>query len=86
MPRPVDFNRHCVVMELVNGYPLQQVHHLEDAPGLYSDLMNLIVRLGEYGLIHSDFNEFNIMLDEKDKVTVIDFPQMISTSHSNAEW
>lgn len=22
VPKPVDFNRHCVVMELVNGYPL----------------------------------------------------------------
>ena len=22
VPKPVDFNRHCVLMELVNGYPL----------------------------------------------------------------
>jgi hypothetical protein len=22
VPRPVDFNRHCVVMQLVQGYPL----------------------------------------------------------------
>ena len=22
VPRPVDYSRHCVIMELVNGYPL----------------------------------------------------------------
>jgi RIO kinase 2 len=22
VPQPIDFNRHCVLMELVNGYPL----------------------------------------------------------------
>lgn len=48
--------------------------------------MNLIVRLANHGLIHGDFNEFNIMLDDKDNVTMIDFPQMLSTSHINAEW
>ncbi len=25
VPKPIDFNRHCVVMELVHGHPLQQI-------------------------------------------------------------
>eukprot|EP01043_Picozoa_sp_COSAG02_P024265 COSAG02_NODE_1322_length_13259_cov_71.269985_2_plen_39_part_00 len=37
------------------------------------------------GLIHSDFNEFNLMVDEEQTVTVIDFPQMVSISHRNAK-
>ncbi|XP_013787773.1 serine/threonine-protein kinase RIO2-like [Limulus polyphemus] len=86
VPKPVDFNRHCVVMEMVKGYPLCQVHHVADPPILYDDLMNLLVRLATHGLIHGDFNEFNIMLDEKDHATLIDFPQMVSTMHPNAEW
>ena len=53
---------------------------------MYSECMELIVRLGNCGVIHGDFNEFNLVLDNKDKVTMIDFPQMISTSHQNAEW
>jgi len=48
--------------------------------------MNLIVRLAECGLIHSDFNEFNVMLTADDKPILIDFPQMVSTSHTNAQW
>jgi len=54
---------------------------------LYSDLMDLIVRLGEHGLIHSDFNEFNLLIRESDGSPIlIDFPQMISTSHQNATY
>ncbi|XP_053149826.1 serine/threonine-protein kinase RIO2 isoform X2 [Hemicordylus capensis] len=86
VPKPYDYNRHAVVMELVDGYPLCQVHQLEDPASLYNELMELIVKLANHGLIHGDFNEFNLMLDNEDQVTMIDFPQMVSTSHPNAEW
>jgi len=62
------------------------VHDVADPGKLYSALMNLIVNLAESGLIHSDFNEFNIMLTDDDRPVLIDFPQMVSTSHPNAEW
>ncbi|XP_067130646.1 uncharacterized protein RIOK2 [Centruroides vittatus] len=86
VPKPIDFNRHCVVMELIDGYPLCQVHEVNDTAALYDELMNLLVHLANYGLIHGDFNEFNIMLKKDDHPVLIDFPQMISTSHPNAEW
>jgi RIO kinase 2 len=25
VPTPLDFNRHCVVMDLIDGFPLQNV-------------------------------------------------------------
>jgi RIO kinase 2 len=86
VPKPIDFNRHVVVMQLVKGFPLCQVHHIDDYQQVFDDIMNLIVHLANYGLIHSDFNEFNLMLSDKDKVTLIDFPQMVSISHENAEF
>ncbi|XP_019372753.1 PREDICTED: serine/threonine-protein kinase RIO2 [Gavialis gangeticus] len=86
VPEPIDYNRHAVVMELVNGYPLCQVRQIEDPASTYSELMELIVKLANHGLIHGDFNEFNLMLDDEDQVTMIDFPQMVSISHPNAEW
>ncbi|RUS90046.1 hypothetical protein EGW08_002233 [Elysia chlorotica] len=85
VPKPVDVNRHALVMELLSGHPMCQVHELADPSTTYNDCMELIVKLGNHGLIHGDFNEFNLMLDDKDRVTMIDFPQMISTSHPNAE-
>ena len=86
VPKPRDFNRHTVAMDLVPGYPLCQIHELHDNQQTYEDIMNLIMQLGSHGLIHSDFNEFNLILDDDDMVTLIDFPQMVSTSHPNAEF
>lgn len=86
VPRPIDANRHCVLMELLDAYPLSQVREVADPGKLYSDLMDLIVRLAQYGLIHGDFNEFNLLVNDNQEVFLIDFPQMVSTSHRNAEW
>jgi tRNA A-37 threonylcarbamoyl transferase component Bud32 len=49
--------------------------------------MDIIVRFAKAGLIHGDYNEFNILIHrETGEPIVIDFPQMVSTSHENAEW
>ncbi|XP_053611511.1 uncharacterized protein RIOK2 [Plodia interpunctella] len=85
VPKPIDFNRHCVVMELVHGGPLTHVTAVDEPDVLYDELMELIVRLGNCGVIHGDFNEFNIMINEEGHPIIIDFPQMVSTSHPNAE-
>jgi RIO kinase 2 len=85
VPRPIDFNRHCVLMELVNGYPLTNVCEVGNVDELYDDLMNLIMRFGNAGVIHGDFNEFNIMVTDDGKPVIIDFPQMLSISHPNAQ-
>ncbi|KAG5682899.1 hypothetical protein PVAND_012217 [Polypedilum vanderplanki] len=85
VPKPIDFNRHCVIMELINGYPMTQINEVIDIDQLYDDLMNLIVRLGNCGVIHGDFNEFNILVTDEAKPILIDFPQMVSTSHENAK-
>ena len=62
-----------------------QVRSVANPPLLFAELMELIVRLANHGLIHCDFNEFNIILNDKDQATLIDFPQMVSTSHFNAK-
>ncbi|XP_039119242.1 serine/threonine-protein kinase rio2 isoform X2 [Dioscorea cayenensis subsp. rotundata] len=85
VPTAVDCNRHCVIMSLVNGYPLVQVKQLQNPDEVFETVLGLIVRLAEHGLIHCDFNEFNIMIDDNEEVTMIDFPQMVSVSHRNAE-
>ena len=75
VPEPFDVNRHCVVMRLASGYQLNSIQELRH-PGLVFDrLMKLICRLASFGLIHCDFNEFNLMVDDDENVTVIDFPQ-----------
>eukprot|EP00158_Paraphelidium_tribonemae_P003808 Partr_v1_DN26390_c0_g1_i1_m43104 putative serine threonine-protein kinase len=86
VPRPLDQSRHCVVMELIEGFPLYQVSEVVEPGRLYAKLMELIVRLAKSGLIHGDFNEFNIMISHSGAPVMIDFPQMVSTSHQNADY
>jgi len=86
VPRPVSHNRHCVLMSLVQGCQLNQVRVLRDAEKVYNDVMSLVVRLGRAGLVHCDFNEFNMLIGADETITLIDFPQMVSTSHPNARF
>ena len=51
-------------MELIDGFPLRQVESVPDPRGLYAELVELLLRLARYGLIHGDFNEFNILIRE----------------------
>lgn len=121
-PTPIDYSRHCIVMEYIPGLMLEQCqgeHFLnsqEIIESIFSHLMNLILKIANLGLVHGDFNEFNLVVrqeyldapyvikdeddDEDDAdcvkgfnskksikspIIMIDFPQMISCSHINAE-
>ncbi|KAH7030837.1 Rio2, N-terminal-domain-containing protein [Microdochium trichocladiopsis] len=121
VPEPISQSRHTILMDLIDAFPLRQISQVPDPAALYAELIAVILRLAKHGLIHGDFNEFNILLKEereqqqaaaaaasskgKDaesaasssaadqessaKVTVtpiiIDFPQMVSMDHVNAE-
>ncbi|KAH0902910.1 hypothetical protein HID58_042413 [Brassica napus] len=85
VPKAIDCNRHCVIMSLVQGYPMVQVKQLQNPETVFEKIIGIVVRLAEHGLIHCDFNEFNIMIDDEEKLTMIDFPQMVSVSHQNAQ-
>jgi RIO kinase 2 len=61
------------------------VRELQNPEKVYSTLMDLLVKLANHGLIHGDFNEFNILINDDEEITLIDFPQMVSIEHENAE-
>lgn len=86
VPKPVDVNRHVVVMELLQNHaPLSQLRELKNPGALFGKLMGLLIRLAESGLIHGDFNEFNLLIHEdSEEPVIIDFPQMVSIDHPNA--
>ncbi|KAI1944997.1 Serine/threonine-protein kinase rio2 [Ophidiomyces ophidiicola] len=106
VPEPIAQNRHTIVMSLIDAFPLRQIASVPDPALLYSELIDLILQLAKFGLIHGDFNEFNILIREESKKAdkgkqpagseiepedlklvpvIIDFPQMVSTDHTNAE-
>lgn len=106
VPEPIAQNRHTIVMSLIDAFPLRQISKVPKPAALYSELMDIILELARFGLIHGDFNEFNILIkeevipdesgntpaiedapDERIQLVpvLIDFPQMVSIDHANAE-
>ncbi|KAF2703608.1 RIO1-domain-containing protein [Pleomassaria siparia CBS 279.74] len=94
VPEPIGQSRHTVVMSMIDAFPMRQISSVGNPANLYAELLSLIVQLAQYGLIHGDFNEFNILVEERDEKdgsvtlipTIIDFPQMVSIDHENAEY
>jgi RIO kinase 2 len=86
-PQPLDHSRHVVAMSRIHGNPISQIRsgRLEDPKPVFLQCIAIISRLASHGLIHCDFNEFNLMLDESNMIILIDFPQMVSFEHPNAE-
>jgi RIO kinase 2 len=94
VPEPIGQSRHTVIMSLIDAFPMRQISKVGEPAPLYAELLSQIVRLAQYGLIHGDFNEFNILVEERERKdgsvalipTIIDFPQMVSIDHANAEY
>ena len=63
VPIPVQNNRHAILMGFVNGFPLNKVKFIEDSYSAYNTLIDLLEKFAKNGLVHSDFNEFNLMID-----------------------
>jgi len=86
VPKPYDHNRHVILMEYIPSYSLCRIDDLGNKEKAYNDLISIIMNMANKGLIHGDFNEFNILVEVKtQKMFVIDFPQMISIAHTEAQ-
>ncbi|ODV85530.1 hypothetical protein CANARDRAFT_28316 [[Candida] arabinofermentans NRRL YB-2248] len=94
VPTPYDYSRHCILMQRIDGFPMRQLREHFAYKTLYSQLMKFAVKLANHGLIHCDYNEYNIMIKEdgsydfktEEGFVVIDFPQCISLEHTEAEF
>jgi len=84
VPKAIDNSRHAVLMSLIDAAPLAQIRVLEDPGAVFRQCVDLVARLAALGLIHCDFNEFNLLIDSNEHLTLIDFPQMVSVGHGNA--
>jgi RIO kinase 2 len=73
-------------MQYIPSYPLCRIEEIADKEKAYNDLISLLVKITERGLVHGDFNEFNILVDKDQNMYIIDFPQMISLEHDDAKF
>ncbi|RKD98144.1 serine/threonine-protein kinase RIO2 [Halopiger aswanensis] len=84
VPRPIDQNRHAIVMEKMDGVELSRTKLDDDQVlGVLDLLLSEIARAHEHGYVHADMSEYNVFVSE-DGVRIFDWPQAVPTDHENA--
>ncbi|WP_117592729.1 serine/threonine-protein kinase RIO2 [Haloprofundus halophilus] len=84
VPRPVDQNRHAVVMEKLPGVELARAKLPdEQAVGVLDLVLRELVVAYGLGYVHADMSEYNVSVSE-DGITIFDWPQAVDTDHDNA--
>ena len=85
VPRPVDGNRHAIVMEKMDGVELSRAGLTDEQVVPVLDLvLEQMTAAYREGLVHADMSEYNVFV-AADGVTVFDWPQAVPTDHENAE-
>ncbi len=86
IPTVVASNRHILVLSVVEGVELNRVSSIDEPEEVLADIVEFARTLWrDHGMVHADLSEFNIMITEDGKLTVIDFPQAVPTSHPQAK-
>ncbi len=84
VPRPVDHNRHAIVMEKLEGAQLSQIALTEDQVlPVLSRLLCEAGRAYQCGVIHADLSEYNVFVSPN-RVVLFDWPQAVNIEHENA--
>ncbi|MBO4302334.1 serine/threonine protein kinase [Methanosarcinaceae archaeon] len=83
VPRPVDQNRHTIVMERARGSELSKTLLLEPEWHL-DEILTQIRKVYQKGIIHSDLSEYNIFVSDEG-VQIIDWPQYVTIRHPHAD-
>lgn len=83
IPKPIDHNRHAIVMAIARGSLLVKTKLLE--PEWFLDEILRQVKITySLGIIHADLSEYNIFVD-MDNVEFIDWPQYVTLDHPHAD-
>jgi RIO kinase 2 len=84
VPRPVDHNRHAIVMEKLGGVELARARlESEQVVGVLDLVLRAMQDAHGAGYVHADMSEYNVAVGEEG-VTVFDWPQAVATDHANA--
>ncbi len=84
VPRPIDQNRHAIVMEKFDGVELARAK-LESAQvvAVLDLILAEVATAYREGFVHADMSEYNVAISERG-VTIFDWPQAVPTEHDNA--
>ena len=85
-PKPMGYNRHIVVMEYLRGKELAYYKEINKPVKLFNKIIKQVRDIYQkLRMIHGDLGEFNIIVDEKGNILIIDWVQWVPDSHPNAD-
>lgn len=85
VPRPIDHNRHAIVMEKLDGVELSRASLPdEQVVGVLDLILDELASAYEAGYVHADMSEYNVAVSE-DGILLFDWPQAVKTDHQNAD-
>ncbi|MFX1494662.1 MAG: RIO1 family regulatory kinase/ATPase [Promethearchaeota archaeon] len=85
-PKPIAFNRHVIVMSYLRGKELVYYQSIKNPDKIFNKIIKQIKAIyKKANMIHGDLGEFNIILDEKGNILIIDWLQWVPKEHPNAQ-
>jgi len=84
-PKPIAYNRNIVIMSYLRGKELVYYKTIKNPEKVFNKIIKQLKVIYQKGnMIHGDLGEFNIVLDEKGHILIIDWLQWVSRDHPNA--
>lgn len=84
VPRPIDHNRHAIVMEKLEGVELSRAKLQSDqVQGVIDLILTELALAYEHGYVHADISEYNITVGSEG-IMIFDWPQAVPVTHENS--
>ncbi len=84
-PKPISYNRHIIIMSYLRGKELVYFKTIKNPMKIFNKIikqLRIIYKKGK--MIHGDLGEFNIVLDQKGNILIIDWLQWVPIDHPNS--
>jgi RIO kinase 2 len=84
-PKPIAYNRHAIVMSYLRGKELIYHKDIKNPAKIFNRIIKQIKKIYQKAnMIHGDLGEFNIILDHKGNILIIDWLQWVPRDHPNS--
>jgi len=84
-PKPIGYNRHIIIMSYLRGKELVYYKSIKKPLKIFNRIIKQYkVIYKKVNMIHGDLGEFNIVLDKKGNILIIDWLQWVPADHPNA--
>ena len=85
-PNPIGYNRHIIIMSYLRGKELVYYKRIKKPLKIFNRIIKQYrVIYKKANMIHGDLGEFNVVMDEKGNILIIDWLQWVPSDHPNAK-